>query len=100
MPSPHRGRRTVATPRRRRPAAHRGNGAVVVTGDDLTVAAVVRVARQDARVVLDTAALARMAEARAVVERALGRGESVYGMNTGVAARKRVRVGVSEIEDY
>jgi histidine ammonia-lyase len=78
----------------------RTRAVVTLTGSDLTLDDVVRVARDDARVALDRGAVARMRAARAVVERSLSRGETVYGMNTGVAARKRVRVSPAEIEAY
>jgi histidine ammonia-lyase len=74
--------------------------AVVLTGSDLAIDDVVRVAREDAPVVLHRRALARIAEARRVVDRAFARGETVYGMNTGVAAKKRNRVSPREIAAF
>ena len=65
---------------------------VVVTGTDLTLGDVVRVARGHAPVQLDAAAVARMRSTRAVVEQALEAREPVYGLSTGVGVRKRVRV--------
>ena len=56
---------------------------MVLTGADLTVAAVEAVARGGARAVLDVHARERMAEARAVVERLVEAGEVVYGITTG-----------------
>jgi histidine ammonia-lyase len=73
---------------------------VVLTGSDLTVADVVRVARLGARVEIAGSAVARMKRARRVAESVLHRGETVYGMTTGVAARKRVKVSASEIESF
>lgn len=73
---------------------------VTVTGHDLTIADVVRVARDGAGVALAPAAIARMKKARAVVERALRRGSPVYGTNTGVAARKRVAVGAGDVARF
>jgi histidine ammonia-lyase len=70
---------------------------VTVTGRDLTLEHVLRVARDDEQVELAAEAVERMRLARAVVERALDRGESVYGLTTGVASRKRVRVGPDAI---
>lgn len=54
------------------------------------------VARSGARVELDPAALERMRAARAVVDGSLGRGETVYGLSTGVGVRKRAGVGLDE----
>ncbi|MDA8236924.1 MAG: histidine ammonia-lyase [Chloroflexi bacterium] len=56
---------------------------VVLTGADLSIADVEAVARGGARAVLDVHARARMAEARAVVERLAASGEVVYGITTG-----------------
>ena len=56
---------------------------VVLTGADLTIETLEAVARRDAPVALDPAARVRIAEARAVVERLVARGEIVYGVTTG-----------------
>jgi histidine ammonia-lyase len=69
---------------------------VVLDGRSLTVEEVVAVARAGAPVKLAPAAIERMRETRAVVERALQRGDAVYGMTTGVGARKKVRVPAEE----
>jgi histidine ammonia-lyase len=73
---------------------------VVVTGSSLTLDEVVAVARRDARVALDRSAVDRMEASRRVVEHALPRSEPVYGLTTGVAELKRVRVDVSEVERF
>jgi histidine ammonia-lyase len=65
---------------------------VVLTGFDLTVDEVLRVARDDAPVQFDRAAIKRMQAARKTVDRSLARNETVYGMNTGVAAKKKHKV--------
>jgi histidine ammonia-lyase len=64
---------------------------VILTGSDLTIDELVRVARQGEPVRLDDGAVARMRETRAVVERALERGDPVYGLTTGVGVQKRER---------
>jgi histidine ammonia-lyase len=63
---------------------------VLVNGRALTREQVIRVARTGEPVELDPGARDRMRETRAVVEHALKRGESVYGLNTGVGVLKRV----------
>jgi histidine ammonia-lyase len=73
---------------------------VVLDGASLTVEEVVRVARGGEQAELAPEARERMAAARAVVERALGRGDVVYGLTTGVGVRKRVRVPREELEDF
>jgi histidine ammonia-lyase len=73
---------------------------VVLTGNGLTVEDVVRVAREGARVEIDPAAFERMRETRALVERVVARGDAVYGMTTGVGARKKVPVSAEEIPAF
>ena len=61
----------------------------MLTGESLTLDEVVRVARRRERVEIHPDSIPRMLEARAVVEHHLQAGTPVYGMTTGVAARKR-----------
>ncbi len=49
---------------------------------------------------LDDAAVATMRATHAVVERALERGDAVYGLTTGVGAAKRYRVEPGEQRDF
>jgi histidine ammonia-lyase len=65
---------------------------VVLTGHDLTLDELVRVARGGERVELAAAAVSRMRERRGLVERAVARGDAVYGTTTGVGVRKRIAV--------
>jgi histidine ammonia-lyase len=73
---------------------------VVLTGEGLTIEEVVRVAREDEEVKLDPTAVERMRETRALVERAVERGDVVYGVTTGVGARKKVHVPPEEIPAF
>ena len=73
---------------------------VTITGRDLTLEEVVRVAREDEGVELAPEAIERMRESRAVVERVVERGEQVYGVTTGVASRKRVAVSADDVADF
>ena len=73
---------------------------LVLTGSDLTRGEVVQVARGAERVELPAESIERMRAARGVVEAAVERGEAVYGVTTGVASRRRVRVGRDEIADF
>jgi len=61
---------------------------VLLTGSDLTIEDVVRVARQGDPVELAPAARERIRRARKVVEAALARGDEVYGLSTGVGVHK------------
>jgi histidine ammonia-lyase len=73
---------------------------VVLDGSGLTVSEVVRVARESEPVELALDALEHMRETRALVERVVARGDEVYGVTTGVGARKKVRVPLEEIPDF
>ena len=66
--------------------------AVVLTGSDLSIDDLVAISRDHVSASLDPASVARMAKTRAVVDRALARGDQVYGLNTGVGVLKRVGV--------
>ena len=73
---------------------------VILDGEHLTLAEVVRVARGRELVEVSADAIARVQAARDVVERAAGRPEGVYGVTTGVGVRKRVSVGAGEMDGY
>ena len=73
---------------------------VVLTGSDLRLDEVVVVARGSEPVELAPEAVVRMRESRAIVERALDRGDVVYGFTTGVASRKRVRIEQADVEEF
>jgi histidine ammonia-lyase len=70
--------------------------AVTVTGHDLTLDELLRVARGGEAVELAPAALERMAASRRIVEEILARGERVYGLTTGVGARRDIAVAASD----
>jgi histidine ammonia-lyase len=71
-----------------------------VTGSTLTLDDLVAVARHDVKVVLDSQAIDRMQASRDVVERVLARDEPIYGLSTGVAELKRIRVDPTERERF
>jgi histidine ammonia-lyase len=73
---------------------------VVLTGHDLTLAELLRVARETERVEIDPAAVATMAEARSVVERALARSDEVYGLTTGVGPAKSYRIDPLKMREF
>ena len=66
---------------------------VALTGRDLALEEVVRVARGGEPVELAPEALGRMRATRRVLEGALARGDEVYGVTTGVGAKKSAHVG-------
>jgi histidine ammonia-lyase len=73
---------------------------VVLTGNSLTLDEVVRVARSGEQAELAPEAAERMQAARAVVDRAVARGDVVYGLTTGVASRKRAAVSGKEVAAF
>ena len=73
---------------------------VIVDGSSLDVGDVVAVARASARVEVAPSALERMARTRALVERVVLRGDSVYGLTTGVGVRKRLALTGDEIASF
>ncbi len=73
---------------------------VVLDGESLDLAALVRVAREREPVALADGVSERMREARGVVERVVARDEAAYGVTTGVGARKRIRVFAEELEEF
>jgi histidine ammonia-lyase len=73
---------------------------VVLDGNALTLGEVVRVARGREEVVIPPEVLGRMGETRMLVDRAVERGDEVYGLTTGVGARKKVRVPPEDIPAF
>ena len=73
-----------------------GGSAVVLDGSPLSVAEVVAVGRHGAPVTVGPEAAGRMAPARAVVERIVAEGASVYGLTTGFGALAAVKVSPAE----
>lgn len=65
-------------------------------GEPLSLEDVVAVAVNDERVEVGEAVAPRMAEARAVVEDAVGRGRTVYGITTGIGDLANVRIAPGE----
>jgi histidine ammonia-lyase len=69
---------------------------VVLTGNDLTLDEVIRVARRGEQVELSPAAVERLRTSRGVVEDALEAGQQIYGFTTGVGMRKRFAIDESQ----
>jgi histidine ammonia-lyase len=65
---------------------------ITITGRDLDLAAVVRVARFAEHVELGRDAVERMRATRVVVQHALDRGDPVYGASTAVGVLKRIEL--------
>jgi histidine ammonia-lyase len=78
------------------PTGAPGRPVVTVDGSPLSVADVVAVARGGAPVTVAPAAAARMAPARAVIDRIVAEGATVYGVTTGFGALASVKVSPGE----
>jgi len=73
---------------------------IVLTGRDLTLAQVVDVARDNARVALGAGARERMARAHALAQRIFESGAPTYGLTTGFGVQKRVTVGPDDVSRF
>jgi len=73
---------------------------VALTGDDLSIDQFEAVARGAARVALAPDALERIRAANEAIPRVLARGDSVYGLTTGVGAHKKYRVADAERDEF
>ena len=73
---------------------------VRLTGSQLTLAELVQVARHGATVEVSGEAIERMRATRGVVDRSLARGDTVYGLTTGVGAKKNAAVQATGIEEH
>ena len=72
---------------------------IALTGNALTLADVVRLARDPSvAVVADRAARDRLAASRASVERALAGGATIYGINTGFGKLANVRIAADQLD--
>jgi histidine ammonia-lyase len=69
---------------------------VVLTGTSLDVGSVLRIGSEGARVGLDPEALAAVAENRRALEAAIARGDTIYGITTGLGALVRERISPQE----
>jgi len=72
---------------------------VTITGTDLTIEEIVRVARQGEKVALGAGVIERMRRCRAIVENARTAKQPVYGLNTGLGVLKRTHLSESDDGD-
>jgi histidine ammonia-lyase len=68
-----------------------------IDGNSLTVAEVARVARGEADVALSGGARTRMEASRALVDRFVAEGRTVYGITTGFGVFSEVRIGPGDV---
>src|SRR5438445_8315099 len=65
---------------------------VTLDGRSLSIDDVIAVARRNVSVTLDPKMLKAVAESRKVVETAVARGQTIYGVNTGFGKLAHVRI--------
>jgi histidine ammonia-lyase len=73
---------------------------VVLTGSDLSLAELVRVARDGEPVELGGGVGERMRSTRAAVDAAAAAGREVYGLTTGVGAKKKAAVASGDVAEF
>jgi histidine ammonia-lyase len=72
---------------------------LTLTGSSLTIAEVVAVARDTAATLaLEPEALAALERSRALVDRAIARGQTIYGINTGFGKLANVRIPADQLD--
>ena len=72
---------------------------LTLDGRSLTIADVVRAAREpETRIALDPAARAALTASRALVERAIASGQTIYGINTGFGKLANVRIAQDQLD--
>jgi len=72
---------------------------LTLTGSSLSIPDVVRIARTPgSRVALEPEARAALARSRSLVERAIARGEALYGINTGFGKLAGVRIAADRLD--
>ena len=75
--------------------------AVVLTGNDLTIASLVAAARNESvAVTLSKESRVKMRENRAFAERVAAREDDVYGLTTGVGMRKKRKITDSAMVEF
>jgi histidine ammonia-lyase len=74
--------------------------ALVITGQNLSIEDVVRVARYQEQVELHPEALERIKKCRAMLERKIEAGEIMYGVNTGIGEFSEVVLNADQVRDF
>jgi histidine ammonia-lyase len=74
--------------------------AITLTGHDLRIEDVVRVARQYERVELDPQSLDRIRTCRKFIEERIEAGETMYGVNTGIGEFSEIRLSDEQVRQF
>lgn len=73
---------------------------IVLDGSSLTIEKLVRIARFDEKVELDSAALERIKVCRAMLEEKLAAKETMYGTNTGIGEFSEVLLSDEQVKEF
>ncbi len=73
---------------------------LIVTGSGLTINDVVKVARHYEKVELHKEAIERIKICRAMLEKKIKAGETMYGINTGIGEFSEIRLDDDQIQDF
>ena len=74
--------------------------AIVLNGSGLTVEKLVRIARHNEQVELDTGAIDRINKCRAMLEKKIEAGEIMYGVNTGIGEFSEVVLDEEQVKQF
>lgn len=74
--------------------------AIVLTGKDLKIEDLVKVARHGEKVELHPDAIKRMEKCRAMLEKKVDKGEIMYGVNTGIGEFSEVVLTAEQIREF
>ena len=70
---------------------------ITITGSDLTIDDVVRIARYGEKIEVHPEALVRMQACRDMLDRKLAEGQAIYGVNTGIGELADVKLEKDEV---
>jgi len=74
--------------------------AIIITGQNLTIENVVKVARHNEKVELHSEALERIKKCRAMLEQKIEAKEIMYGVNTGIGEFSEVVLDENQVKDF
>jgi histidine ammonia-lyase len=74
--------------------------AIKLTGADLTIEKVVKIARENEQVELDELAIGRINKCRAMLEKKIENKEIMYGINTGIGEFSEIVLDDDQIKDF
>ena len=73
---------------------------IVIDGSNLTIEKLVAIARHDEKVELHAAALERIKQCRAMLEKKIKAGEIMYGVNTGIGEFSEVVLDDDQVKQF